>query len=403
MAMDSKAVFAQRVSELGLGSFSNEFTAKGWDTHGNFAFASTYVPGAADDSKFVDQVVMPLLAAADHVKVTAVRRLFFESYTIMVADLKHRVERTDEEPARKLPNAERSARGSALQTRLGPGVQVYDENECSHALVDRIVQIYDENVLTYVDWSTCTSRLEELSGVKHVKELKADAAGFVKERVLEVRGATDTSTDLLIRYALTRRGIAMELGQVMSYTVHEQLIAMLFREYLRAPPPGYNRVSIDQVRRADIEVFRQMQEQSRSGIRILPDGRMPLDLVLPGIMVSPRIAMLLMPLPAAAGSKRGAPSGDIETSRPTKKPKTEKAKAKSDTSAKGRRKDTKVMPSELRGMSSLHGDKRICFSFNMKVGCKEASTVEVGSKCSRGFHICCVPGCGGSHARHDHR
>ena len=115
---------------------------------------------------------------------------------------------------------------------------MYDENECSHALVDRIVQIYDENVLTYVDWSTCTSRLEELSGVKHVKELKADAAGFVKERVLEVRGATDTSTDLLIRYALTRRGIAMELGQVISYTVHEHLINMLFREYLRAPPLG---------------------------------------------------------------------------------------------------------------------------------------------------------------------
>jgi hypothetical protein len=83
MAMDSKAVFAQRVSELGLTAFSNEFIARGWDTHGNFAFASTYVPGAADDTKFVEQVVMPLLAAADHVKVTAVRRLFYESYTIM--------------------------------------------------------------------------------------------------------------------------------------------------------------------------------------------------------------------------------------------------------------------------------------------------------------------------------
>ena len=84
MAMDSKAVFAQRVGELGLGSFSNEFTAKGWDTHGNFAFASTYVPGAADDSKFVDQVVVPLLAAADHVNEAAERRAV--SKRIRVAD-----------------------------------------------------------------------------------------------------------------------------------------------------------------------------------------------------------------------------------------------------------------------------------------------------------------------------
>jgi hypothetical protein len=51
----------QRISELGLTAFSNEFTARGWDTHGNFAFASAYVPGAVDDTKFVEQVVLPLL------------------------------------------------------------------------------------------------------------------------------------------------------------------------------------------------------------------------------------------------------------------------------------------------------------------------------------------------------
>ena len=51
----------------------------------------------------------------------------------------------------------------------------------------------------------------------------------MKERVLEVCRSTD-STDLLIRNALTLRGIAMELGQVLSYTAHEQLTALLSRE-----------------------------------------------------------------------------------------------------------------------------------------------------------------------------
>ena len=32
--------------------------------------------------------------------------------------------------------------------------------------------------------------------------------------------------------------------------------------------------------------------------------------------------MLLMPLPSAAGSKRGAPFGEVDSSRPTKKLKT---------------------------------------------------------------------------------
>jgi hypothetical protein len=58
---------------------------------------------------------------------------------------------------------------------LGSWGSSYDEFECSQAIVHRIVQIHDESVITYV------------LRVKHVKELKADTAGFVKERVFEVR------------------------------------------------------------------------------------------------------------------------------------------------------------------------------------------------------------------------
>jgi hypothetical protein len=98
-----------------------------------------------DDTRFGEQVVLPLLR-----RLTASKSLrsvdSYESYTIVVADLKHRVEMTDEEPARNLPNAERSCKGTCDQLRLVPGVRVYNENECSHAPWDRIVQIYDEIV-----------------------------------------------------------------------------------------------------------------------------------------------------------------------------------------------------------------------------------------------------------------
>ena len=63
----------------------------------------------------------------------------------------------------------------------------------------------------------------------------------MKERVLEVCRSTDTSTNLLIRNALTLRGIAMELGQVLSYTAYEQLTAMLSRN----ASTNYLIVSID--------------------------------------------------------------------------------------------------------------------------------------------------------------
>jgi hypothetical protein len=51
-----------------------------------------------------------------------------------------------------------------------------------------------------------------------------------------------------------------------------------------------------------------------------------------------------MSLPAASGSKRGASSGDIGTSRPTRKQKAGKAKAKADTAAKGRGGDVGKSP-----------------------------------------------------------
>ena len=79
-----------------------------------FAFAAMYVRGAADDSRFVEQIAVPILVSADHVNDTAVadsRR----ACTIMEADLELRDESTDEEPLRQPPIAERTASGLATQ------------------------------------------------------------------------------------------------------------------------------------------------------------------------------------------------------------------------------------------------------------------------------------------------
>jgi hypothetical protein len=90
-------------------------------------------------------------------------------------------------------------------------------------------------------------------------------------------------------------------------------------------------------------------------------------------------------LPDSAGCERGAPLSYDEASRTAKKQTTVRAMAKSSP-----------------GIAWTLGDKLIGFSFYMKVGCSEASSVKVGSECSRGFHICCVPDCG-SHSSHGHR
>ena len=59
--IDSKPEFAKRVRTIGLSGFTDEFTAQGWETFGDFAFAGNYTPGATDDTKFTNEVTIRIL------------------------------------------------------------------------------------------------------------------------------------------------------------------------------------------------------------------------------------------------------------------------------------------------------------------------------------------------------
>ena len=87
-ALDSRAVFQARARSFGLEDEDiTALSANGWDTLGNFAFSCAYVPGSPDESAFLDKVVTPVLGA-DSPKAAALRRLFFEAYTMAAADLR---------------------------------------------------------------------------------------------------------------------------------------------------------------------------------------------------------------------------------------------------------------------------------------------------------------------------
>jgi hypothetical protein len=98
-----------------------------------------------------------------------------------------------------------------------------------------------------------------------------------------------------------------------------------------------------------------------------------------GIHFAPRVAILLMHLPNAAGSKREAPSVEGDASCPTKKQKGAKPNAKFDAPVKGRGKEIGIpkMPNELLGMSAAHGVKRICFSSIRKLAAKKPKLLQV--------------------------
>ena len=98
MALDSSAVFAQRLVELGLEDLGEAFELNGWETLGNFAFAVNYAPGTgADELPFINEVVIPLLGDANSPRKTALRRLYFEAYTAAAADVQRRITKTDDD------------------------------------------------------------------------------------------------------------------------------------------------------------------------------------------------------------------------------------------------------------------------------------------------------------------
>ena len=76
----------------------------------------------------------------------------------------------------------------------------------------------------------------------------------------------DTRTDLRMRQAYARRGLAMEVADLMTFTVHEKLVEKLFMEYQRDPPPGYPQVSLRQVAEADRRAWKMVAEKSNGDL-----------------------------------------------------------------------------------------------------------------------------------------
>lgn len=164
--VDSTAVFAGRARAIGLPQqVIDEMTNRGMTTIATFAYGTTYVPGAADDTPLREQIIVPLLGNPNHILAPTLRRLFFECFTLMAAELKSRVEKNPEENVRKLAEPERRERFRQLQSQISTFV-IREHWEPAHCLVDLYVDMMEKNVLSYVPWEKCVSRLSELAGIR---------------------------------------------------------------------------------------------------------------------------------------------------------------------------------------------------------------------------------------------
>jgi len=421
LTIDSKPAFAQKLTEMGLNDLVPKFTELCWSTFGDFGFASSAPPGTNPDL-FEKEVLQPLLGE-DRKLSAKIRRLYAISYAIAVSEAERASGNEPDKPL-TMNAAERESRREVLAKRL-TGFALAGPSDPAHRLIDRMATILTKGEIKYVDWSKCAERSQEIVDVPDVACLKMSKDGFVQQAFLPHDPAADTSTDLLLDLALRRRSLAADIAGLCSFEAMDAWTEVLKAAYLAPPPPGFSRVTLQQLKQADEELWRLCAVSCRTGCGMPPgETRTSFEKAWKECMFDYGVRLRLQPSRSSSGSSsstsssfapapphaRGDGNQKLLNQIANMQSQIENLKRKRDDmgssgskgGGKGKSKKgggkkqfrVKQAPKELQGktLQTLSGDN-ICYAFNLG-GCADAAP---GERCPRGWHICAQPGCGKPH------
>ena len=386
--LDSEAAFAARAEHMGLDRWIIEkFRQKKFGTFGKLAFAFTYSPQNATDEPLRQFLTTLLEEEPSNDQLAALRRLFFESHTMALTDVRQRVEASPD-PAlavRKLPTAERVARQSAQEKRLG-GIVFTPTTIPSNHLVDTFVEMVETGILSYVKAENCCSRAQEVESVKKDPTVSTDASGLLKLGAKQVDPACEANTELKLRAAWQRRNLAMDLAGLATFEVTETWTQYLFAQLLKEQPRGFSKVTLQQLIDCDRHLFVMASHMTMGKLASSPDEEKPLDVTIAKLKESSEVLQYLTPLPAQKVHEAPTPS----TPRPLKQQRPEKGGKGGGKSQGGSQPPTtKIQIPE--GCVTHDSDNRpLCFAFQTGK-CKFKGPP--GKRCARGYHKCYKRGC----------
>ena len=382
---DSTPNFLARCVALGVSDqIQQELVAAGLDTISKYAFSSSYVPGQQDEQPFRDALLGALTNPPTVGEAATLRRLLHECYAMTAAELKQSVDRSEDQGVKRLAQPERADRLRRQQDKLA-GLAIRGSLEPSDRLVDVAVTMYEENRLGYIEASACTSKTQEV-----VSKSKEDKHISIVDGALRIKNPAnkleaELGTDLLLRYALTRRGLALDQANILEFNLHDAWVEKLMEVRHTASPPGYSGIQISQLLNADRRLFTRLAELTRSGIQVDGAGR-PLDAVFLDATDHPEVQHLIQPLPAPVVSTKADKSDRSDRDSPYRR-----------QPGKGKQKGNgyNSLPAQLRehGVSVTPQGHALCFGYSLK-NCK----LQVSrNRCSKGLHLCCYRGCFKNH------
>lgn len=320
-------------------------------------------------------------------EVSRVRRLHFEACTLIVAHTKQQVSLdASAEGSRKLPAAEKQARLQQQQARLG-GLHIAGELQPSHALIDLAASMLESNTIIWIGPSKCSKREAEiqLAATKEKSQILSVEQQTVKVTAAETTLKADSNTELQLQWCLQRRGIALDQCRLVDWDLHQRWVQYLLGVLSKAAPEGYTKVKIDQVIKADKELFMIMAEEHQHGDQRLTDVPSPMNAAFQKLITDPRVTMFLLPVPSHAVAKTPASSAGAPAQNPFGKSGA-KGQGKVRKEGKQSQRAKTLCPAELKEFKQVDEQGRpICWSFNMKSGCKES--VQNG-RCKKGAHVC---------------
>ena len=405
--IDSSAVFDGRMQAIGLQAVvAAAMRGRGWVSFATYAYSSSYQPSQSDDTEFKQKVLRVLLgddfeASPESPKL---RRLFFEAHTLCIADLRKKVDRPDSELPSRLPLEERVVRIATLRRRLA-GVDISGPLEPSHKVIDILGQQLETGQLRYVAWEEYTTRDQEVHNIKRSPEMDGsvvvkDPAGFLRTTAVSPAMYADLDGNLSLQQMFARRAVAYELASLCTYEVFWGLGAKLIKELTRPAMEGYQKVTVAQLLAADRVAYTRLAELTASGLAKNLAGEYPLADAMVQVLRDSEFQFMLHQRPdlGKLSASRQLPIVPVAPIAPVPVPPEPPAGR---VKGKGKGKEGGVLKTikKRKTVTRTANGEPICFPFNRPVGCKDAKP---GEKCSRGWHVCWMFGCGKPHTAKAH-
>lgn len=167
--------FRARALEVNLSEAEvNHLVGNGNDTLARLAFAACLPEQSPTDQQVRDLFPTAYVPSAGD----SLKRLIFEAQTLVVADVKQKVTKKDDQATVALAPAERESRIKDQRQRL-TGLRLRGEEEVAHQCFDLILSMIDKDSLVYFPPEKFITRRAELQHKKPIKELSIDSSSLV--------------------------------------------------------------------------------------------------------------------------------------------------------------------------------------------------------------------------------